>query len=155
MHQSSFNSHKNKGHSPFFFPPIMRSSVGQCRNIRFRQLSASHVIITSVDVCLWLPRGSRCFQRAPISKRGLYIFFYHEKALCHPCCTRNSGHNGVMEHSFSINCSAIFSCCFLLNRDLLLGFESRLHFGRPVSPNEASMKSLLGSAPHYSLQWLL
>ena len=26
----------------------MRSSVGQCRNIRFRQLSASHVIITSV-----------------------------------------------------------------------------------------------------------
>ena len=49
MHQSSLNSHKNKGHSPFFFPPIMRSSVGQCRNIRFRQLSASHVIITSVD----------------------------------------------------------------------------------------------------------
>ena len=48
MHQSSFTSHKNKGHSPFFFPPIMRSSVGQCRNIRFRQLSASHVIITSV-----------------------------------------------------------------------------------------------------------
>ena len=47
MHQSSLNSHKNKGHSPFFFPPIMRSSVGQCRNIRFRQLSASHVIITS------------------------------------------------------------------------------------------------------------
>ena len=26
----------------------MRSSVGQCRNIRFRQLSASHVIISSV-----------------------------------------------------------------------------------------------------------
>ena len=26
----------------------MRSSVGQCRNTRFRQLSASHVIITSV-----------------------------------------------------------------------------------------------------------
>ena len=25
----------------------MRSSVGQCRNIRFRQLYASHVIITS------------------------------------------------------------------------------------------------------------
>ena len=47
MHQSSLNSHKNKGHSPFFFPSIMRSSVGQCRNIRFRQLSASHVIITS------------------------------------------------------------------------------------------------------------
>ena len=42
------NSHKNKGHSPFFLPPIMRLSVGQCRNIRFRQLYASHVIITSV-----------------------------------------------------------------------------------------------------------
>ena len=53
MHQSSLNSHKNKGHSPFFFPPIMRSSVGQCRNIRFRQLSASHVIITS-DIVLVL-----------------------------------------------------------------------------------------------------
>ena len=39
--------HKNNGHSPFFLPPIMRSSVGQCRNIRFRQLYASHVIITS------------------------------------------------------------------------------------------------------------
>ena len=60
-----------------------------------------------------------------------------------------------MEHSFSINCSAIFSCCFLLKRDLLLGFESRLHFGRPVSSNEVSMKSLLGSAPHHSLQWQL
>ena len=39
--------HKNNGHSPFVSPSIMRSSVGQCRNIRFRQLSASHVIITS------------------------------------------------------------------------------------------------------------
>ena len=51
-------SHKNNGHSPFFLPPIMRSSVGQCRNIRFRQLYASHVIITS-DIALgnWvLPR---------------------------------------------------------------------------------------------------
>ena len=38
---------KNNGHSPFVLPSIMRSSVGQCRNIRFRQLSASHVIITS------------------------------------------------------------------------------------------------------------
>ena len=46
MDQRSLNSHKNKGHSPFFLPPIMRSSVGQCRNIRFRQLYASHVIIT-------------------------------------------------------------------------------------------------------------
>ena len=47
MHQSSLNSHKNEGHSPFFLPPIMRSSVGQCRNIRFRQLYASPMIITS------------------------------------------------------------------------------------------------------------
>ena len=47
MDQRSLNSHKNKGHSPFFLPPIMRSSVGQCCNIRFRQLYASHVIITS------------------------------------------------------------------------------------------------------------
>ena len=39
--------HKNNGHSPFFLPPIMRSSVGQCRNIRFWQLYTSHVIITS------------------------------------------------------------------------------------------------------------
>ena len=41
--------HKNNGHSPFFLPSIIRSSVGQCRNIRFRQLYASHVIITSDD----------------------------------------------------------------------------------------------------------
>ena len=60
--------------------------------------------------------------------------------------------NGAL---FQYNCSAIFSCCFLLNRDLLLGFDKRLHFGRPVSSNEACMKSLLGSAPHHSLQWLL
>ena len=39
--------HKNNGQSPFVLPSIMRSSVGQCHNIRFRQLSASHVIITS------------------------------------------------------------------------------------------------------------
>ena len=48
MDQRSLNSHKNKGHSALFLPPIMRSSVGQCRNIRFRQLYTSHVIITSV-----------------------------------------------------------------------------------------------------------
>ena len=50
MDYRSLNSHKNKGHSPFFLPPIMRSSVGQCRNIRFRQLYASHVITTSDTV---------------------------------------------------------------------------------------------------------
>ena len=54
-----------------------------------------------------------------------------------------------------INCSAIFSCCFLLNRDLLLGFESRHYFGRPMSSRVANMKSLLVSAAHHRLEWLL
>ena len=47
IHTEYRKLHKNNGHSPFVSPSIMRSSVGQCRNIRFRQLSASHVIITS------------------------------------------------------------------------------------------------------------
>ena len=47
IHTEYRKLHKNNGHSTFFLPPIMRSSVGQCRNIRFRQLYASHVIITS------------------------------------------------------------------------------------------------------------
>ena len=47
IHTEYRKMHKNNGHSPFVLPSIMRSSVGQCRNIRFRQLSASHVIITS------------------------------------------------------------------------------------------------------------
>ena len=47
IHTEYRKLHKNNGHPPFFLPPIMRSSVGQCRNIRFRQLYASHVIITS------------------------------------------------------------------------------------------------------------
>ena len=47
IHTEYRKLHKNNGHSPFFLPPIVRSSVGQCRNIRFRQLYASHVIITS------------------------------------------------------------------------------------------------------------
>ena len=34
----------------------MRSSVGQCRNIRFRQLYASHVIITSEYCKLFIER---------------------------------------------------------------------------------------------------
>ena len=46
IHTKYRKLHKNNGHSPFVLPPIMRSSVGQCRNIRFRQLYASHVIIT-------------------------------------------------------------------------------------------------------------
>ena len=47
IHTEYRKLHKNNGHSPFVSPSIMRSSVGQCRNIRFRQLSGSHVIITS------------------------------------------------------------------------------------------------------------
>ena len=47
IHTEYRKLHENNGHSPFVSPSIMRSSVGQCRNIRFRQLSASHVIITS------------------------------------------------------------------------------------------------------------
>ena len=47
IHTEYRKLHKNNGHSPFFLTPIMRSSVGQCRNIRFRQLYAGHVIITS------------------------------------------------------------------------------------------------------------
>ena len=47
IHTEYRKLYKNNGHSPFVSPSIMRSSVGQCRNIRFRQLSASHVIITS------------------------------------------------------------------------------------------------------------
>ena len=50
IHTEYRKSHKDNGHSPFFLPPIMRSSVGQCRNIRFRQLYASHVIIISAYV---------------------------------------------------------------------------------------------------------
>ena len=50
IHTEYRKLHKNNGHSPFVLPSIMRSSVGQCRNIRFRQLSASHVIITSVTI---------------------------------------------------------------------------------------------------------
>ena len=47
IHTEYRKLHKNNGHSPFFLPPIMRLSEGQCRNIRFRLLYASHVIITN------------------------------------------------------------------------------------------------------------
>ena len=88
MHQSSLNSHKNKGHSPFFFPPIMRSSVGQCRNIRFRQLSASHVIITSdkyTDRVISL-KLYRC----------TYIFFHHFYKY-------NSGEPGLVDKVLALH----------------------------------------------------
>ena len=53
IHTEYGKLHKNNGHSPFVSPSIMRSSVGQCRNIRFRQVSASHVIITSADASIY------------------------------------------------------------------------------------------------------
>ena len=56
IHTEYRKLHKNNGHSPFVLPSIMRSSVGQCRNIRFRQLSASHVIITSDCYWLWMSK---------------------------------------------------------------------------------------------------
>ena len=49
IHTEYRKLHKTNGHSPFVLPPIMRSSVGQCRNTRFRQMYASHVIITSAN----------------------------------------------------------------------------------------------------------
>ena len=54
IHTEYRKLHKNNGHSPFFLPPIMQPSVGQCRNIRFRQLYASHVIITSDKTPKWV-----------------------------------------------------------------------------------------------------
>ena len=76
MHQSSLNSHKNKGYSPFFFPPIMRSSVGQCRNIRFRQLFASHVIITSGYHLNMLPKSNSLWFIDVLSFFFSFFFFF-------------------------------------------------------------------------------
>ena len=107
------------------------------------------VIQSPIDVLLWLHIGSRCFQRALISKKLGY--FNHEKAFCHPCCTGNKSQQwNVIEHIFSGSCCTLFSCCFLLNRGLLLDFESRHHLER-----KANMKLLLWSAVHHILQWLL
>ena len=57
----------------------------------------------------------------------------------------------------SIKCEVhtSLSCCFLLNRGMLLDFESRNHFGRAMSSSEANMKSLLRPAVHHILQYLL
>ena len=85
IHTEYRELHKNNGHSPFFLPPIMRSSVGQCRNIRFRQLYASHVIITSgraVELALerhnlvyfWFVMYSK---NVSITVRYLYLFFWY------------------------------------------------------------------------------
>ena len=41
IHTEYRKLHKNNGHSPVFLPPIMRSSEGLCRNIRYRQLYAT------------------------------------------------------------------------------------------------------------------
>ena len=66
--------HKNNGHSPFVSPSIMRSSVGQCRNIRFRQLSASHVIITSDIVPVYV--SARYMFRSPKYSHKLHMVEY-------------------------------------------------------------------------------
>ena len=36
-----------------------------------------------IDVCLWLPNGSRCFQIALISKRGLDILIMRRPSVIH------------------------------------------------------------------------
>ena len=41
------------------------------------------VIQFPIDVCLWLPNGSRCFQRALISKRGMDILIMNTPTVIH------------------------------------------------------------------------
>ena len=41
------------------------------------------VIQLPIDVCLWLPSGSRCFQRALISKRGMDILIMETPIVIH------------------------------------------------------------------------
>ena len=85
IHTEYRKLHKNNGHSPFVSPSIMRSSVGQCRNIRFRQLSASHVIITSV---IWRKINIKVSAgiRTVYNSQYWSIFRMHA-----PCTTRNIG----------------------------------------------------------------
>ena len=45
--------------------------------------SGNSNIATPIDVCLWLPSGSRCFQRELISKRGLYILIMKRPSVIH------------------------------------------------------------------------
>ena len=41
------------------------------------------VIQLPIDVCLWLPNGSHCFQRALISKRGIDILIIKMPSAIH------------------------------------------------------------------------
>ena len=41
------------------------------------------VIQLPIHVCLWLPNGWRCFQRALISKRGMYILIIERPFVTH------------------------------------------------------------------------
>ena len=96
------------------------------------------------------------FQKALISKRGLDILIMQRPSVIHAALgiTAATTVKGNWAH-FHRSCSAIFSRCFLLNRGLLLDFESRYHFGRAMPTTEANMKSLLWSAVYHILQWLL
>ena len=50
--------------------------------------SGNSNIATPIDVCLWVALLSkRTYQQKRL------VYFNHEKALCHPCCTGNNGHN--------------------------------------------------------------
>ena len=71
IHTEYRKLHKKNGHSPFVSPSIMRSSVGQCRNIRFRQLSASHVIITSEYTIFNLKKENHP-KSSPICSYGIF-----------------------------------------------------------------------------------
>ena len=44
-----------------------------------------HATVTQlpINVCLWLPSGSRCFQRAIISKRGMHILIMKRPIVIH------------------------------------------------------------------------
>ena len=41
------------------------------------------VIQLHFDVCLWLPNGSRCFQKALVSKRGMTILTMKTLTVTH------------------------------------------------------------------------
>ena len=84
IHTEYRNLHKSNGRSPFFLPPIMRSSVGQCRNIRFRQLYASHVIITSGYITEIIPNHS--LYAVTLLSYGEQIYISRFDFLLDPFC---------------------------------------------------------------------
>ena len=76
IHTEYRKLHKNNGHSPFVLPSIMRSSVGQCRNIRFRQLSASHVIITSECMYVVIVGISKVMMMMPKNSATTFFCYF-------------------------------------------------------------------------------